>query len=118
MSSLEDKVNSLRHYLPEAVANDVLPAVIEALNDLDQTRVQLAGCGVAALGSGNEVQKGDYGYSASFDDVRKLRHRFDRLLDAAKSFSYSEAAGLRINGVDVSGELKKVVGDILMEMSR
>jgi hypothetical protein len=45
----------------------------------EQAEVQLAGCGVAALGWAKEPpQPGDYGWSASFADVLKLRHRMER----------------------------------------
>lgn len=47
--------------------------------ELEQTRVQLAGCSVAALGAETDgCQKGDYGWSVSFEDVRALRAKFEQ----------------------------------------
>jgi hypothetical protein len=40
---------------------------------LEQTRVQLAGCGSAALGYADDCKQGEYGYSASLGDVLTLR---------------------------------------------
>jgi hypothetical protein len=54
---------------------------------IDRLRIQLAVCGVAALGYAtgkNAIEKGSYGYSVSFQDVvdlwdkyQKLRERID-----------------------------------------
>lgn len=48
----------------------------------DRLQVQLAGCGVAALGDKTVqgLKQGDYGYSASFEDVMELRRRFEVLV--------------------------------------
>ncbi len=57
-----------------------LPASQEGVAaDLEQTRVQLAGCGVAALGYGEGCKPGDYGWSASFGDVMALREKFEAM---------------------------------------
>jgi len=56
--------------------NSTLLAEVEKLgNESEQLRVQLAGCGVAAMCNTREsmeqqlCKKGDYGYSASYQDV-------------------------------------------------
>ena len=58
-------------------------AETELLAQIEQLRCQLAGCGVAALGAtGPEliVKQGDYGWSASYQDVLELRRRYEELL--------------------------------------
>jgi cell division protein FtsB len=50
---------------------------------IEQLRVQLAGCGVAALGGAkgeNDCKIGGYGYSASFQDVKDLYAKYENLL--------------------------------------
>ena len=84
------KSNSLSH-LPHNVANEVeaLSSAITQIQDyqklkeeIDRLRVQLAGCGVAALGYAtgkNAIEKGSYGYSASFQDVVDLWDKYQKL---------------------------------------
>lgn len=46
--------------------------------EVDQLRVQLAGCSVAALGgTKNPAKKGDFGWSPAYQDVLNLRHKHD-----------------------------------------
>lgn len=52
--------------------------------DLEQARVQLAGCSVAALGGIGDDQvakRGDFGWSASYGDVLSLRRKFEQARD-------------------------------------
>lgn len=65
-----------------------------------QLMVRLAGCSVAALGGTSPEQiakKGDYGYSAAYDDVLHLRQSYDRLREAleiaAQGFDKISATG-------------------------
>lgn len=61
---------------------DVLTAYTRLENDRDRLEMQLAGCGVAALGwSQGELsaKPGDYAYSVSYGDVVKLRDEFEKL---------------------------------------
>lgn len=68
------------------------PDTIESLKEqVEQLRVQLAGCATAAQGSTKDVaKKGDYGWSPAYQDVLELR----RALDGVKpklQFEYDKA---------------------------
>lgn len=52
---------------------------------IEQLRVQLAGCSVAALGgTNNPASVGDYGWSLAYEDTLRLRRSFDELLAALR----------------------------------
>lgn len=54
-----------------------LKANLEA--EIDQLRVHLAGCSVAALGGSPVAMQGDYGWSPAYQDVLDLRARYEAL---------------------------------------
>ena len=78
------------------------PLLEKMVEEIEQLRVQLAGCGVAALCNTNEsmeqqrVNPGDYGYSASYQDVlnavkreikyRELLEKMAKTLEKSKEY--------------------------------
>ena len=51
-------------------------------DQIEQLRVQLAGCGVAALGGTKDpAREGDYGWSPSYQDCLELRLKFDESME-------------------------------------
>ena len=65
----------------------------ELEKEVEQLRVQLAGCGVAALGyakDNNDCKKGDYGWSASFEDCKNLWKKYTDLLSENKKLREGE----------------------------
>lgn len=68
-----------------------------AERDLEQVRVQLAGCSVAALGWAHgkqDAKPGDYGYSASYADVKDLRRKCESVTSKCAALE-AENAKLR-----------------------
>ena len=62
-------------------------------NEVGQLRVQLAACGVAALGYAkdkNDCKKGGYGWSASFQDVKDLWEKYAKLTERIARLSGKE----------------------------
>jgi len=65
-----------------SIARAELAAAEQAASELERLQVQLAGCGVAALGWSKVEQRakqGDYGWSASYQDVLNLREKWEAL---------------------------------------
>lgn len=85
-----DEEDWITHWNKENQAYDILRDLLAELeqvkNDLERTRVQLAGCGVAAMQNTEKSRKerakpGDYGYSASYGDVCRAVDREMKLWD-------------------------------------
>jgi hypothetical protein len=76
-----DLFNSINedNKLLEDENNELLDVQQELSNEVEQLRVQLAGCGSAALGYGGDCKKGDYGWSASFQDVQNLYEKYSKI---------------------------------------
>jgi len=74
---LKERENSFRAYSKLTEERDA------AVKRAEQAEVQLAGCGAAALGAiaphAEEAQPGDYGYSASYAEVIKIRRELEAL---------------------------------------
>ena len=72
------KKSELKELLNQALAQSAKLAgnLLEATFLVEQQRVQLAGVSVAAFGWGSPAKQGDYGWSVAYDDVRKLRTKY------------------------------------------
>lgn len=61
---------------------------VEEFNGLksrvEQLEVQLAGCGVAALGYGEGLDRDSYGWSSSYENVMGLWSKYEKLLKVSK----------------------------------
>lgn len=82
--TIKDMGDTRNFNIREAIRALIL-AQPELEKEVEQLHVQLAGCGVAALGWANhpvEVRQGDYGWSQSFQDVLDLRAKYETLLSA------------------------------------
>lgn len=68
---------------------------------IDQLRVQLAGCGIAASGytmdKGDLCKKGDYGWSASFQDCQDLWDKYIKLKDQLERVDDGKMAKMIFN---------------------
>ena len=88
ISKVIEVLNDLKNISP-VKGQEALSSAISLIQDyqklkeeIDRLRVQLAGCGVAALGYAtgkNTIEKGSYGYSASFQDVVDLQDKYQKL---------------------------------------
>ena len=58
--------------------------VVELEAQIDQLRVQLAGCMIAAEGGGPVAVVGDYGWSPAYQHVVELRKLYDQQLDTVE----------------------------------
>lgn len=62
-------------------------------NELEYTRVQLSACSAAICSSGEIPKVGDYGYSASYQDVLNLKQQYkqqsERLASAEEALKIS-----------------------------
>ena len=79
--------------------------------EIDRLRVQLAGCGAAALGYAtgkNAIKKGSYGWSASFQDVvdlwdkhQKLRERVsvEKIDSLIRNYAFRHECNLGNEGI-------------------
>jgi hypothetical protein len=106
-------------YTDEEIIKLLRPNATDQLpEEMEQLRVQLAGCGVAALSNTHEsreqqkVNQGDYGYSASYQDVfdavgREIKYR-EMLEDMAMALkeivndakSYEVRSGRRVTWLE------------------
>ncbi len=78
-------------YREEQVRRKAAERLAEELqNEVEQLRVQLAGCSVAACGCdwNERALQGDYGWSVAYADVSRLKERYD---DALRQLGSLEA---------------------------
>lgn len=84
--------------------------LVELRESEEQLRVQLAGCGCAALGYAKTCAPGDYGYSPALEDVRTAVDGWrDRALSAEKNF------GIQL---EETGELEKENSELAASRKR
>lgn len=85
-SSVHPESDSVAACVMIATQFDIAAAVKPWKERAELAEVQLAGCGVAALGyakpgvEGGDCKQGDWGWSASFGDVKKLREDYETAL--------------------------------------
>lgn len=105
---------------PSAAAEDRQRTPEE--EELEQLRVQLAGCGVAALGwspDGQAATPDMYGWSPSYADVLKLRRAFDKISggrspdEILEGSSLQEADAAPLSMYDLRGLSEAVRGRLL-----
>lgn len=82
-NGVTDALLRLGELLPDTAAPRP-PAVEELEAELERTRVQLAGCGVAALGTDLDLSPDAYGWSGSFGNVVQLYRSYEAARDLAE----------------------------------
>jgi hypothetical protein len=95
---------------------DVYAELIKTQKELEQTRVQLAGCGAAALGY-DEGEEGDYGWSASLGAVMDLRRKYEylmeeKLTDKEILEEYVLSGGSKVTSLPVSVDKNKDITEV------
>lgn len=60
-------------------------------DEVEQLRVQLAGCAVAAQGYGEKLDRGTYGYSLSYEDTRLLYVKYRQALSLIEKLRGKQA---------------------------
>lgn len=79
------------------------PNKIELLAEVDQLRVQLAGCATAAQGhihtEGAIAHVGDYGWSPAYQDVVELRKLYEKTLEEREALLTAIRAAMSELGV-------------------
>lgn len=102
---------------PEWSVPQLLAKVRELEEEVEQLRVQLAGCSVAALGGKDDLQPGDYGWSASYSDVVVLRKRMEELEKENRQLKVEKE--MRGQGLPVSvREVRDVDYDFLVSLEK
>ena len=92
---------------------DYLQDRMNRANMVEQLEVQLAGCGAAALGhgvvTGVAVADGEYGWSASYEDVLSLRQKYEY----AKTILREFLSDARVRAAVGDAEAVRIVQDVL-----
>lgn len=79
VSQVVDKTMAEREALNKLMLMKLTDELNATRDELERERVRLAGAGAAAIGYAKDVKPGDYGHSASLDDVNRLYDEKERL---------------------------------------
>jgi len=119
-----DECNIWQKWGDEIVTKEIksfISSLLQAKDaEIEQLRVQLAGCGVAALGGQEVAKKGDYGWSASYQDVLKLRKKFEAkdaewTIRCEKAIKENVERNIRAEGKRKDAKFKRVLEGLKME---